>query len=262
MGDGIMLHRVMSAVPRFTFVPTNPNAAPGFTFINDGHGNWRIKFLTSGTLTFLSTLSHGIDVFLVGGGAGGVAYVGTMVATAGGGAGYTRTQKNVSVTRGTSYSITIGAGGAGKKVNGSAGSATGNNGGNTSAFGYTASGGKAGKAGYHYDEYTAEYRYNWADGGNGGSGGAPDVGGGGTGGTDGGNSQALWSHTTSGKGQKSVAGPNGETGTTREFGESSGTLYAQGGGTSTTATANSGNGGKQGNNAGSSGIVVIRNHRE
>ena len=261
MGDGIMLHRVMSAAPRFTFVPTNPNAAPGFTYVNDGHGNWRIKFLTSGTLTFQSTLSHGIDVFLVGGGAGGVAYVGTMVATAGGGAGYTKTQKGVAVTRETAYPITIGAGGAGKGASGSgSGSATGNNGGNTSAFGYTASGGKGGQAGHAY--YPETYNYNWAQGGNGGSGGAPDVGGGGTGGTDGGNSQELWSHTTSGKGQKSVAGPNGETGTTREFGEPDGTMYAQGGGTSTTETANTGNGGRQGNNNGSSGIVVIRNHRE
>ena len=251
MGDGIMLHRVMSAAPRFTFVPTNPNAAPGFTFINDGHGNWRIKFLTSGTLIFQSTLSHGIDVFLVGGGGGGAGWSSTMSAGAGGGAGYTKTQKGVAVTRETAYSITIGAGGAGKSSSGTGpGSATGNAGGATSAFGYTANGGGAAKAGYSY--YPETYNYNWADGGNGGSGGA--AGGQGKGGTNGGNG-------TAGGVERPTVG-HGQGTTTREFGEPDGDLYAKGGGTDTVAIANSGNGGKQGNNAGSSGIVVIRNHRE
>lgn len=250
MGDGIMLHRVMSAAPRFTFVPTNPNAAPGFTYINDGHGDWRIKFLTSGTLTFQSSISHGIDVFLVGGGAGGVSWVSVMVATAGGGAGYTKTQKGVAVTRETVYSITIGAGGVKKSASGSGnGSATGNAGGSTSAFGYTANGGGAAKAGYRY--YPETYNYNWADGGNGGSGGA--AGGNGVGGTNGGNG-------TSGDVERPTVG-TGQGTTTREFGENSGTLYATGGGKNTSTVANSGNGGKPGDD-GSSGIVVIRNHRE
>ena len=40
------------------------------SLIDDGGGNWRIKFLTSGTLTFtkLGNAKGGLDVFLVGGG--------------------------------------------------------------------------------------------------------------------------------------------------------------------------------------------------
>ena len=39
------------------------------TFIDDGGGNWRLKFLTSGTLTLKNKIT--VDVFLVGGGGGG-----------------------------------------------------------------------------------------------------------------------------------------------------------------------------------------------
>ena len=52
---------------------------PSYTYtgesqlIDDGDGNWRIKFITSGTLTFndLGNGSSGVDIFLVGGGGGG-----------------------------------------------------------------------------------------------------------------------------------------------------------------------------------------------
>lgn len=245
MGDCIMLHRVKRRIPKFTYDGS-------YELIDDEHGNWRIKFKSSGTLTFtsLGNARKGIDVFLVGGGAGGVYWSSTMAASAGGGAGYTKTQKNVAVTKGTAYTITIGAGSAGKSSSGTGpGSTTGNAGGATSAFGYTANGGGKAKAGYSY--YPETYNYNWAEGGNGGSGGA--AGGNGKGGTDGGNG-------TSGGVDSPTVG-HGQGTTTREFGEPDGDLYAKGGGTDTVAVANSGNGGKQGNNAGSSGIVVIRNHR-
>ena len=39
------------------------------TFIDDGSGNWRLKFLTSGTLTLKNKIT--VDVFLVGGGGAG-----------------------------------------------------------------------------------------------------------------------------------------------------------------------------------------------
>jgi hypothetical protein len=52
----------------------------------------------------------------------------------------------------------------------------------------------------------------------------------------------------------------GQGTTTREFGESTGALYAQGGGSNTSNVANSGNGGRSNVN-GSTGIVIIRNHR-
>lgn len=84
------------------------------------------------------------------------------------------------------------------------------------------------------------------------------------------NGDASSSGCSGGYGQISVPGPNGETGNTREFGESTGDLYSGGGGGTaasgsaglpgevTTAT-NSGRGG--GGVAGEDGIVIIRKHQ-
>ena len=264
MGDGIMLRRIMAAFPKFTFTPTDPNAAPGFTFISDGHGDWRIKFLTSGTLVFgnLANASRGIDVFLVGGGAGGASWVvNPDTRAAGGGGGYTKTERNVTVTKGTSYAIVVGAAGFNNAASsGSAmdGYSRGSNGGDTTAFGYTANGGGYGRAGHAY--YPETYNYGWAEGGNGGSGGGTRATFAYNGGTDGGNGDGA--DSSHGRGQGT---------TTREFGEAGGDLYASGGGSYTPHVDNSGNGGCvwwTGNGwetqsiAASSGIVVIRNHRE
>ena len=191
-----------------------------YSFIDDGGGNWRIKFLTSGVLTWLKDTM--IDVFLVGAGGG----ANSTPPQAGGGGGYTKTVKNVSLAENTQYTIEIGTGG--ESVNG----------GRTSAFGSTAEGGKVGGNGR-------------GNGGNGGSGGG---GNGAAGGIDGANglSGGIFS------------GGTGQGSTTREFGESTGDLYASGGsGDSSGATAgadNTGDGGDIGK-AGGSGIVVIRNAR-
>ena len=93
-----------------------------YSFIDDGGGNWRIKFLSSGVFTPLKDML--VDEFLVGGGAGGSNSFG------GGGGGYTKTVKKTKLNSGTKYNIEIGAGGG---VNGT--------GGTTSAFGNTVSGG-------------------------------------------------------------------------------------------------------------------------
>lgn len=254
MGECIMLHRVKRRIPKFTYTGD-------YEVLDDGHGNWRIKFLSSGTLTFLSALSKGIDVFLVGGGAGGARYyINPSTAASGGGSGYTETQKNVSVTKGTSYSIVVGAAGA-NNVAGSDKYARGSDGGDSSAFGYTVNGGKYGEVGYHYIN-PDNPSWTWGIGGAGGSGGgalsyrAYD------GGTDGGNGYGGGSHHTGGNGQGT---------TTQEFGEPDGKLYASGGGSNTPHEDNSGNGGcvwwtgsgtTTDSVVPSSGIVVIRNHRE
>ena len=151
-------------------------------FISDGGDNWRIKFLTSGTLTFssLGTASSGIDLFLVGGG------------SAEGGGGYTATHKGLSIAKGTSYSIVVGSGGTSSSVNG----------GTSSGFGKSVNGGQG------------------KDGGS-GAGGSGYVNDGATGGTNGGNGGLGGDNWTGGTGQGT---------TTREFGESSGALYAGGGG--------------------------------
>ena len=215
---------VLDSAPKFTYTGT-------YEYIDDGAGNWRIKFLTSGVFTPLKDMT--IDAFLVGGGADGGNGI-LANAAPGGGSGYTTTVNSVQLTANTEYSIVIGAGGTAK-----------NNGGKSTAFEATAKGGYAG-SGAASD----------AKGGNGGSGGG---GGGSEGGIDGAN----------GGGYK---GGTGQGTTTREFGESTGDLYATGGGGSDSSTAeesgapNTGDGGsgsmtvKAGE--GGSGIVVIRKHKE
>ena len=136
-----------AALPEFTYTGN-------YTLIDDGDGNWRLKFLTSGTLTFTNK-NWNLDAFEAGGGGGG----GSGIYASGAGGGYTRTD-SVVAEKNTAYSIVIGAGGGAQT-----------NGGNTSAFGNTANGGGAG--------------YQYGDGGNGGSGGG--VRNNGAGGSDGGN---------------------------------------------------------------------------
>ena len=199
-----------------------------YQIINDNDGNWRIKFLSSGTFTPLRDMT--IDVFLVGGGGGG-ANGGIANVTGGGGGGYTKTVKSVQITANTEYNIVVGAGGT----------AT-NDGGDSTAFEKTAKGG-----------YAATGSANNAKGGNGGSGGGV-----GTyeGGIDGANA---------------ARGGTGQGTTTREFRESTGDLYATGGGGSDSSTAekngapNTGDGGSGSRTVnageGGSGIVVIRKHK-
>lgn len=218
------------------------------TLLNDGNYNWRIKFLTSGVLTFSSLgNADSLDVFLVGGGGGGGRNYG-----GGGGGGYTVSNGSVALSTGTGYTITIGAGGSGGQEEANAGSA----GGTSSAFSKSAAGGKGG----------GSLKSNDRKGGDGGSGG----GGGGTyktsGGTDGGNGTAGSGSTVNG------AGGTGQGTSTREFAaldnNTSATLYSSGGNgtTGTSGVANTGDGGAGSiytdvKHDGGSGIVIIRNHR-
>lgn len=240
MGEAFIRNRVRSRMPKFTYTGT-------YQLIDDGHGNWRIKFLSSGTLTFRTNtgINHGIDVFLVGGGGrySRTNYI-TEYAVGNGGGGYTKTQKNVSAVKGTAYTITVGGTAAA-----------------SSAFGYTANPGGNGTSGINDLTPYGGDKYCWANGGDGGSGGSATYYHytGANGGTNGGNGGKYSSHTTGGTGQGT---------TTREFGESGGTLYSTGGGDNTPNVANSGNGGYWGTDynhtggfQGKSGIVVIRNHR-
>ena len=228
-------------------------------------GNFRIKFKTSGKL--LSTETTKIDAFLVGGGGGGAdsdritdltQYGGDTYrhGGAGGGGGYTTTKKNITLTKNTTYTITIGAGGL-KADDKKAG-----DGGTTSAFEATALGGKGGNVGSESN--------GAGIGGDGGSGGGnysfytPSPGG-----SDGANS--------GGKGQGTTTAEFGETGRTLYSGGGAGgresfNWYCKdaaaseggGGGTGENGTANTGGGGgggRGGNSGGNggSGIVVIRN---
>ena len=240
-------------------------------------GDWKVKFLTSGTFTATDALL--IDVFAVGGGSGGgtgssSSATSTSNGGGGGGGGYTITQKSVYLEKDKSYSIVIGDGG----TYATNGNVKAGNGGDTSGFNVTASGGKG-----------AIYPQGGSGGSGGGGANAPTSMGsdGAVGGSDGSNGSG-----------DSFAG-SGQGTTTREFGESTGDLYSGGGGGGASnwryfsgapggegggangsaitkgqqtagedALANTGGGGGGGGyyqcngGNGGSGILIIRNHRE
>ena len=226
-----------STIPSFTYTGDYEIVDDDDNPITVSDGNWKIRFLTSGTLTFteLNGAENGIDVFLVGGGGNGSDSYWNPDSSmnmpgAGGGGGYTATNAGVSVQLGKTYQIVVGSAG-----------------GNTTAFSFTAACGKN----------ATKTSRGWADGGDGGSGGGGCYGTGGTDGADGVGS----TYTNAGKGQGT---------TTREFGDANGTLYSTGGdgGKGTAGKQNTGNGGAGAKNDGSSGgsggsgIVIIRNARE
>lgn len=244
---------VLDSAPKFTYTGT-------YEYIDDGGGNWRIKFLTSGVFTPLKKMT--IDAFYVGGGAAGCF---DSKGAQGGAGGYTLTVKGIELSANTEYQVVVGAGGTFVYRTSSQGGSIGNGGGISSAFGSSANGGEA-------NIYVLRLEV-----GNGGCGGAytnttgtkvP----GGSDGSDGGN------------------GSKGQGTTTREFGESDGDLYSGGGAAYYNSTYNASNGeggggkyvnGPQagetnkggggcgtgtaaagGSASGGSGIVIIRKHKE
>ena len=254
------------------------------TVIDDGNDNWRVEFLTSGTLTLSKAVK--VDIHAVGGGGSGAARGLTNYGSGGGGGGYVNTIFATDVASGE-YDITIGAGG--NSVTSTGGAYTGVDGidGGSSSFGSicSAAGGKGGT----YNDGSAVYSCGIGGaGGSGGGGGAKASGGiGGSGGTNGGNGEEG-STTDSG------AGGTGSGVTTRDFGETTGTLRSGGGagsgrsaggiagdstagdgakaGTAGSGIANYGGGGGGAggssssdsgctSGAGGSGIVIIRNAR-
>lgn len=240
---------VASSIPQFSY-------SGQYSLIDDGDYNWRLKLLSSGTISFtnLGTGNGVIDVFCVGGGGGGGANGG-----GGGGGGYTTTSTGKSISANTDYLIVVGAGGGNWSGAG----------GESSAFGVVAAGGNGSGP------------YAGGAGGSGGGGAgwetadsngnnpnkAPGVGG-----SDGSNG-----------GAGNYGAGTGQGATTREFGENGSTLYAGGGGggptygtygeyaaggdggggagNGTSGTANTGGGGGGRGGSGGSGIVIIRNHR-
>ena len=167
---------------------------------NAERGLWRIKFLSSGVLTWLDKDTQ-IDVFLVGGGSSGDALPATDSGCAGGGGGYTKTEKGYSIKNKSNTQVIIGTGGVSTaKHHWVSGGAT--------SFGdLSVSGG------------------NKQHGGSGGGSGGPffveegDSYPPGKGGSDG----------QSGSGWTLLKG-NGQGTTTREFGDAGADLYSGGGG--------------------------------
>ena len=237
---------IVNKIPAFTYTGDYEIVDDGDNAITYSTSNWKIRFLTSGTLVFdsLNGAEDGIDVFCVGGGSGGCGYA----VGGGGGGGYTSTLLRKSITVDTEYQIEIGAGGTSSE-----GMAIPGAGGTTTAFGVTAAGAS------HPDPVKYPSFTNGGNGGSGGgSGGATDPAedlyvSAGVGGLDGANGSGTY-------------GGRGQGTTTREFGEVTGRIYAAGGNGANEAEGsagepNTGNGG-DGFHDGGSGIVVIRNARE
>lgn len=172
----------------------------------DDGKTWELKLLTSGTLTIYYSRCPVIDAFLVGGGGGG-GYANYMGA-GGGGGGYTYTSLDVEVPFDVASQVIIGAGGT-AGIPDSSNPIAPTDGGTTSIFGLSATGGKAAII----NDTFGKQAPNGGDGGSGGGGGGayPAVGEGGS----------LISSGEGGSGQGT---------TTRAFGEATGTLYAGGGG--------------------------------
>lgn len=235
-----------NTIPEFTYTGDYEIVNDSDEPITVSQGNWKIRFLTSGTLTFtnLNGAEGGIDVFLVGGGGAGGAAGGNWMG-GGGGGGYTTTKRAVIVQVNMGYKIVVGG------ISSNAGA----NGGDSSAFNQTAKGGKGGAT---------------HNGGNGGSGGG--VGGNSNdgnyqasvGGTDGSDGKKAYrdnvEHGTPGTGQGT---------TTAEFGESGKKLYSPGGdgGSYQNNRKTIAGAGGQGQNRtddeirGQAGIAIIRNAR-
>ena len=175
-------------------------------------GNFVIRFKTSGTLKITNVGNTGgkLDVFCVGGGSAGNHSHNNSTNTGGGagGGGYTTTKKGVSISV-SSYSIVIGSGG---QYNGNYLIVDSMAGGSSSGLNVSAAGGKISCTRWPYvdDPYACGF-----DGGSGG--GAHGYQGGSDGSTP--DDHDLYQPPGSGQGT-----------TTREFGESSGKLYAGGGG--------------------------------
>lgn len=164
--------------------------------IDDGDGNWRIKFLQSGTLTVAEDVH--VDIFAVGGGGNGATVTySSDSGRGGGGGGYTKTVRNIKLEKDKTYTVAIGAAQGESSFSGADGTVYCNAAGGKSATSYS--------------------------GANGGSGGGPGalqttIGRPGSNGSNGTNTSSTY---TGGIGQGT---------TTREFGEEDGDLYAGGGG--------------------------------
>lgn len=195
--NGQVVNIVPKVLPIYTYTGQH-------TLLKDNaeQGWWRIKFLSSGVLTWLSEDTE-IDVFLVGGGAGGYSRKSTTDIGGGGGGGYTKTVKRLSVQKNQRIQITIGAGGSAN-----------NDGGATSFDSQSVNGGDGtyGGCGGGASSIVKQYG-NKAVGGNGGSDGE-----------SGGSAQVLIEEVMT------SSGGRGQGSTTREFGDAGAELYSGGGG--------------------------------
>ena len=230
----------LSTIPEFTYTGDYEIVNDSDEPITVSEGNWKIRFLTSGTLTFtnLNGAEGGIDVFLVGGGGNGE----TIRGARGGGGGYTKTVKGISIAIATPYTVTIGASsGTSSAFGASANGASGANGGSGGGGGCSSSGTPGN------------------GGSNGGNGTAGNVSGGGTGQ---GTTTREFGEST---GKLYSGGGGGSAANAGAAGDSTAGAGAGFGGAAKNGVANTGGGGGAAYNGtagrGGSGIAIIRNAR-
>ena len=99
--DPVVKNYTPAFLPRYSYTGDHQ-------LIKDENNHWRIKFLSSGVLEWLSEDAQ-IDVFLVGGGGAGGTGAENMC---GGGGGYTKTVKGTVISKGQRSQVSIGAGGS------------------------------------------------------------------------------------------------------------------------------------------------------
>ncbi|MBP3283992.1 MAG: hypothetical protein J6M02_00640 [Clostridia bacterium] len=233
-GSGIVIIR-----GKFNQSDVLPFSYTGNSMTTKDDTYWYVYLKSSGTLTFSKNLT--LDACIVGGGAGGSS--GEHFAANGGGGGTVTNRSDISVTTGTNYTITIGAGGAVDTAGGS-----------SSAFGTTAAGGavkgggaggSAGPAGSYAFGNSSYSRYGGGGGGGGagdGAGAAGAAGGAGGGGNGGQGACFSRSCTAATAGGTNTGGGGGGHGGAHTWKDSDGYDHNGGG-----AAA-----------AGGSGIVIIR----
>ena len=200
-----------------------------FSVYNDNSGDWRVEFTSSGALTVNQALA--VDIHVVGGGGGGGGTALINYAAGGGSGGQTVTVFNRSLSP-TTYNISVGVGGQGGSNTSGTGGAGGTGG--TSSFGTIvfAHGGFGGTAPYRWGTGSggkSDVSPNYTNYGSGGGSGSALTGEcTGAGGTNGGNGNVG----TLPSGTSAVLGAAGlgQGTTTRDFGETTGTLRAGGGG--------------------------------
>ena len=230
----------LSLIPEFTYTGDYEIVNDSDETITVSQDNWKIRFLTSGTLTFtnLNGAENGIDVFLVGGGGNGE----TIRGAHGGGGGYTKTVKGISITIGTPYTVTIGA-----------------SSGTSSAFGASANGASGANGGSGGGGGGSSSGTSGNGGSNGGNGTAGNVSGGGTGQ---GTTTREFGEST---GKLYSGGGGGSSANAGSAGDSTAGAGAAYGQAAKNGVANTGGGGGGAYDgiagSGGSGIVIIRNAR-
>lgn len=235
--DKQTIYLAYNKIPAFTYTGNYQIVDDNDSPITTSKGNWKIRFLTSGTLTFTDlrdpiTLNK-IDVFLVGGGGNGA----QGLYACGGGGGYTKTVRKQTITTNSAYNITIGGSIA-----------------NTTAFGQTANAGGSGSLSAGGAGGSGGGGYNGNGGSNGGNGGSAD--------RPGGKGQGTTTREFGESNRKLYAGGGGGNG--RAYGADGGGNGQDTNSGKMNGTANTGSGGGGGYSTygtGGSGIVVIRNAR-